>query len=296
MDLNNTGVEYKYLLANDKDRQYGLAVNTVGFQTIPHDSPYPLANHPEGYFFNAKQGRILHEYQFIYITKGSGVLTLECSKSIPVSMGQIIVLFPGQWHSYSPVKSSGWNEYYIGFSGAIAENLVKNSFLSNENQVLNIGFNDELVGLFKRAIEIVRIDKMATQQHLLGIVMHMVGIIIYESQNKQIDAGYSTQIIENAKIIMNEHVFHTVHPEELAATLNINYTSFRKLFKLTTGFSPARFFLMLKIKKAKQLLMETSMSVKEIAYKLSFYSPESFIIAFKKSTGETPSKYRTGNR
>ena len=41
-DYNDLGVEFKYLIVNDMDRKYGLWVNTVGFQSIPPNSPYPL--------------------------------------------------------------------------------------------------------------------------------------------------------------------------------------------------------------------------------------------------------------
>ena len=50
---NSLGLEFKYLIVNDMDRKFGLWVNTVGYQSIPPDSPYPLKEHPSGYFFNA---------------------------------------------------------------------------------------------------------------------------------------------------------------------------------------------------------------------------------------------------
>ena len=66
---NSLGLEFKYLIVNDMDRKFGLWVNTVGYQSIPPDSPYPLKEHPSGYFFNAEKGRVLREYQLVYITK-----------------------------------------------------------------------------------------------------------------------------------------------------------------------------------------------------------------------------------
>lgn len=286
-----SNIEFKYLIVNESDKKFGITVNTVGFQSIHPNDPYPLKDHPEGYFFNATKGRILNEYQFVYITKGSGILRIETNKIIPISKGQIIVIFPGQWHSYCPTEELGWNEYYIGFCGEIIEKLVKNSFLSKENQLLDVGLNEELVRLFKRAIEIVKIDKTASQQYLLGIVMHMIGLILSEYQNKKLNDKY-LQIIENAKIIMNENIFSCIQINELADRFNISYSSFRKIFKEYTGFAPTKYFHELKIRKAKQLLLETSHSVKEISYMLNYYSPDSFNTYFKKVTDQTPSKYR----
>jgi hypothetical protein len=45
-NYNDLGVEFKYLIVNDMDQKYGLWVNTVGFQSIQPNSPYPLKDHP----------------------------------------------------------------------------------------------------------------------------------------------------------------------------------------------------------------------------------------------------------
>ena len=76
-NYNDLGIEFKYLIVNDMDRKFGLWVNSVGFQAIQPNSPYPLREHPSGYFFNAQKGRILREYQLVYITKGRGLFTSE---------------------------------------------------------------------------------------------------------------------------------------------------------------------------------------------------------------------------
>ena len=65
-----------------------------------------------------------------------------------------MVLFPGQWHTYSPQKDTGWNEYYIGFEGKIIDNIVSQGFLSRENQILDVGVNEDLENHFKTAIKI----------------------------------------------------------------------------------------------------------------------------------------------
>ena len=71
------------------------------------------------------------------------------------------------------------------------------------------------------------------------------------------------QKIEQAKIIMNENVAGNVNP---AMRLNISYSWFRRVFKEYTGYAPAKYFQELKLRKAKQLLVGTSQSVKEILF------------------------------
>ena len=295
-DYNDLGVEFKYLIVNDMDRKYGLWANTVGFQSIQPNSPYPLRDHPSGYFFNTQKGRVLREYQFVYITKGRGVFASENTPEKPLCRGRLIVLFPGQWHTYHPYRQTGWNEYYIGFEGPVIDNLMKNGFLSKDNQVLEVGLNEELVSLFSRALEIAEADKISSQQYLAGIVLHMMGMILSVSKNKIFEIGDIDQKIEQAKIILNENVFNNIDPEELAMRLNISYSWFRKVFRDYTGYAPAKYFQELKLRKAKQLLLSTSQSVKEISFMLAYKSTEHFFASFKKRTGFTPLEYRSFGR
>ena len=188
-NYNDLGVEFKYLIVNDMDQKFGLWVNTVGFQSIQPDSPYPLKDHPSGYFFNAQKGRVLREYQLVYITKGRGLFSSETTPEKQVCKGRLMVLFPGQWHTYHPYRQTGWNEYYIGFEGPVIDNLVKGGFLSKDNQVLEVGLNEELVSLFSRALEIAEADKISSQQYLGGIVLHIVGMILSISKNKIFEVG-----------------------------------------------------------------------------------------------------------
>ena len=127
---NGLGVEFKYLIVNDMDRKFGLWVNTVGYQSIPPDSPYPLKEH-------------------------------SVSK-----------------------KQDFWNEW-------------------------------------------CRSEDWTGQDY---------------------------------------NVAGNVNPEELAMRLNISYSWFRRVFKEYTGYAPAKYFQELKLRKAKQLLVGTSQSVKEILF------------------------------
>ena len=293
---NDTGMELKYLIVNDKDRSFGLSINTVGYQSIRPNSPYPVRNHPTGYFFNAQKGRVLREYQLLYITKGQGSFASDDTPDRQVGKGHLIVLFPGQWHTYKPASATGWNEYYIGFEGTMADQLVRNSFLTKDNQVLDIGLNEELAMLFSRALEVAEEDKTASQQYLAGIVLHMIGLVLSVSRNNVFEKDNVSEKMEQAKIIMNENLCREIDPEQLAARLNLSYSWFRKAFKDYTGYAPAKYFQELKMRKAKQLLVGSTHSVKEICFMLGYTSTEHFSNLFKKHAGITPLKYRAFGR
>ena len=151
MRYNDLGVDFKYLLVSEKDKKFGLTINNVGFQPVPPNTVYPSPDHPKSYYFSPNKGRVLSEYQFVYISKGSGIFNSDTTKKVNITKGQVIILFPGQWHTYSPKKDTGWNEYYIGFEGKIIDEIAANGFISPTNQVQDVGINEDLVNLFSTA-------------------------------------------------------------------------------------------------------------------------------------------------
>lgn len=284
---------HKYLIANDADALWGLNVTTIGAQSIPHDGEYPPKDHPTPYWFDATTGRILHEYQLIYLIKGQGTFHSASIPPQPISAGSILLLFPGEWHTFYPKKNTGWDTYWIGFNGANMHALTNNHFFSRSQPIIDIGFNEQLITLFEQGIEIANTQKPAFQPMLAGITQMMLSAIFYSDRNNAFRDKDIITKINQARIIMRNNAQQISDPEQIAAQLNMSYSWFRRVFKQYTGFSPAQYQLEIKLQKAKELLAGTAMPVKEIAYELNFQSASHFVSFFKTRTGVSPGSYRT---
>ena len=129
------------------------------------------------------------------------------------------------------------------------------------------------------------------QALLTGTLMHIIGIVY--SINKNQDYGNaSMQKIQEACIRMRENIYDKFTPEEIAQSLNMSYSNFRKSFKQCTGVAPHQYLLQLKLSKTKDLLSNTDMSIQEIAMKLNFESADYFSYFFRSKTGINPISYR----
>lgn len=282
-----------YLVTNEEDDLWGLTVTTVGHQEIKSNEKYPPQSHPTGYFFNVEKGRILNEFQLLYITNGNGVFTFGNNKqSELISEGKMFFLMPGVWHTYKPIENSGWNEYWIGFKGDIIQKIVAEGFFLNRAPVFNIGLNERIIDLYLKAIEIANEERAGFQQALSGIVMHILGLMYYRDKTRDFEDIDLIKKINKSKIIMRENVYKNIYAEDIAKQLNISYSGFRRAFKELTGTSPSKYMLELKINEAKLLLSTTNQTIKEISYNLNFENPEYFPVFFKKRTGQTPGEYR----
>ena len=92
-----------------------------------------------------------------------------------------------------------------------------------------------------------------------------------------------------------ENVHKNISQEEIAQNIGLGYSLYRKKFKEYTGVSPAQYQIQLKVSRAKDLLIRSNQSLKEIAFALGFESPDYFCRLFKQKTGITPSEFREKN-
>ncbi|VVP77617.1 HTH-type transcriptional activator RhaR [Pseudomonas fluorescens] len=79
---------------------------------------------------------------------------------------------------------------------------------------------------------------------------------------------------------------------DLAAEAGMSEYHFSRLFKRATGLSPSRYFIRLRMTKARQLLIETDMSIIDAGLEVGYSSASHFSQAFKREVGVPPSHYR----
>ena len=78
----------------------------------------------------------------------------------------------------------------------------------------------------------------------------------------------------------------------LAQVVGMNAQYFANAFRLTTGFTPHRYVSHRRIGRAQQLLVDTKLSLTEIAYQCGFKSQSQFTTLFRQFTGMTPGRFR----
>jgi AraC-like DNA-binding protein len=83
---------------------------------------------------------------------------------------------------------------------------------------------------------------------------------------------------------------------EIADELHISSSHLRHLFKKEVGMAPAHYVKVLRLQKAKELLENTFLSVKEVMAAVGFSDLSHFVRAYKAQYGVTPSQTRSASR
>ena len=99
-------------------------------------------------------------------------------------------------------------------------------------------------------------------------------------------------IISHAIRYIDQHLFDQISVRQIAEHVCLSTSHFSRLFRSATGFSPHEYIMLHRIDEAKALLQSTSLSVKEIAFRVGYRSEVNFIIAFTDKTGLSPTQFR----
>lgn len=282
---------FSYLTHTARDEAWGIFSTTVGaVEVLPGEEyPYRASQHPPTYTQNWALGRILNEFQLVYIAGGRGKFRHE-NDECELQAGDLITLYPGIKHWYKPAPESGWTEYWVGFDGEIPRHLMTKGFLDISRSVSHPGRKSVFISLFNDILDLAKEEHPGYQQLIGSHVMELIALMRYTEEESAADAR-TRELVDQVKFVFQENIFNSLDVEELARSLGQNYKTFREEFKNYTGLSPYQYFLQMKINKAKELLSEGIYSVKEVSYKLAFQNPYYFSRLFKKKTGVSPSQW-----
>lgn len=283
---------FKYFPVSDDDFDWGVFIENIGKSIVPSDVDYPLPGHPDTYYFTWDKGRYLSNYQLILITEGQGVFESTASGSLHVKPGTVILLFPNQWHRYKPSRKTGWKEYWIGFGGALAHNLVRNNLFTEKSPLIMVKNPYYFEQSFETAINYSIEEKPGFQQIVVGHLFQIFGHLISMVKSKSRQSDSYIQQINKAREIMQDKASDNVDLQDVANELNVDYAIFRKKFKEFTGMSPKQYQIQLKLNHAKSLLLGSDLPVKFIAFESGYESIYHFSKIFKEKTGYSPSEFR----
>jgi AraC family transcriptional regulator len=78
----------------------------------------------------------------------------------------------------------------------------------------------------------------------------------------------------------------------LAMAAGMSDFHFSRLFRRATGLSPSLYFIQMRMNAARLLLLESTLSIVDIALEVGYGSPSHFSQVFRRHTGVTPREYR----
>ena len=157
-----------------------------------------------------------------------------------------------------------------------------------EHQVIPLDDPKECLREFENIKELWNLG--ADRLQIMGAFYRLLAAVSKAPENKRNPLAAVVEYME--KNLKDPKISN----EQLAQLLGISEVYLRKLFRAAYDTTPKQYLLELRIRKAKQLLVESPFSVSAVAEECGFSSVYHFCRAFRQRTGDTPTDYALRNK
>ena len=168
---------------------------------------------------------------------------------------------------------------------------------------------DRLASLFERPRLLVMDDEMQTliqlcsrqmqgeaqddavERHFAAGIMHCLGRRIERPESRRIKVhALDMRALDR---FIDRHLQDKLTITDLACEVCLSPSHFHELFRDATGLSPHQYLIRKRLAKARELLLETQLSLADISYQVGFSSQSALTGAFRKYYQVTPAALRT---
>ena len=262
-----------------------MAINPLCRDCLPHGvGYYPNA---AGHHMGRREPR---DYLVIYCLSGSGVAK-RSGRRIPVQAGDVVLLHPGERHSYHADRDNPWSIYWAHMGGSAVDHFFEAIADGASSFVVPVGLHSRLTADLDLLLTVSHRFKshhLVYAANLLKSILSFMALV--HRQHRHRSAALD---IDRVQAWLQSHVHDRVSLDALVtATSSISRYHFIREYRRQTGQTPMQSFQQLKINRACYLLDITDWSVAAIANDLGYDDPYYFSRLFKKVTGMPPSDYR----
>lgn len=188
--------------------------------------------------------------------------------------------FMNELHGLSMAVLSGGDDVQIAAESYYAVALLLHA------QLNRLGLRDPLF----ESEKLLRLERQDSMKDAF-LYLEQIAERIFEFKRMG-ERDKTTHVIDRICQYIEEHLDEDVSLVHLAEIHFFNPSYLSRLFKQERGINLSEYIEKCRIRRAKQLLMEGHLKVRDVAAMVGYDAAHSFTRFFKKATGLTPQEYR----
>ncbi|NEW06729.1 AraC family transcriptional regulator [Paenibacillus sp. SYP-B3998] len=230
------------------------------------------------------------KWAFLYIVGGSGTFQVNDSPNQKVTSGSLCLMRPGATYNYGPHPDGFWDEYYITFEGSRVGEWVDN-WLVQIDHIKQIGHED--ITQLNRIERIFMLMESGIPSNIDRAAL-LLETLLFEFMLKAHVPPENTKTQQIISIMddIGDSLYQSFDAQETAKRHHISISTLRRIVSEYTGYPLNEYIHRLKIADAKNVLLNTDDTVKEIADALGYKDVFYFSRLFKKYVGVSPLLFR----
>ena len=249
---------------------------------------------------NEETGDIPHkneynDYHLIVLAKGALILSNKNGMRYEMHEGDVAIIRPDV--ETVTLKRGVREDYWMNFYGV--DEIMKQLNLDQSNEMIfhfKQSTISRLIGIFNELITEIQLQQFGYEIFSREKLLQLLLVISRSAHNDKMISGNNIDKIKPALIEMNNNYQKTKPVKYYADLCNMSQSSFMHTFSRLMKTTPIKFINSLKLANAKSLLLDSTLTISEIADMLGFSSPLYFSDLFFKEFHIRPTDYRKTNR
>jgi len=176
-------------------------------------------------------------------------------------------------------------------NASILENMIRNHYIFLHKETppeMTVEMHmilKEIISYSKKGV----MQKLFFEAKIIKLLM-----LVFEQFNEKDAVHTSSPISSKVRKFIDENYHKNIRAEELGNLMGVSQNRIRKAFKEQYHITAAHYILELRMLKARKMIIDENIMIKEIAIECGYEYVQNFTRAFKKKFGVSPENMRNG--
>ena len=227
---------------------------------------------------------IREHYLVHYVRKGQGYFTCG-GKTYTVTQGQCFLISPREITYYIADKNDPWHYTWLAFYGDFASVFMKAAGYDTDNPIID---SPGIGKVFRNIHEKVLSEEKITQFWLLS------SLYAFFDSLPTLDTAETRgeKYINKVKAYVSAAYATSLSVEQLASYCGLDRRYLGRVFKEGTGHTLQQYLMSVRMEKARALLLNSTLSIGDVARSVGYYDVFNFSKMFKQKYGLSPALFR----
>ena len=273
--------QFKLSYKIEEKKTVSLAVLSVGRQKCP-----------PGYAWGPG---VRDHYLIHYISGGQGLFRTEGAEH-RLTAGDVFLMRPDTAAEYSADAEDPWTYEWVGFSGTDAGQILASTDFSENRSVIHAFSAGAELRQHLRRINDAFGNTYSHAIRMTGELYLALHTLVEHAERPAPESWDNAYAVNRAVDYIDARYSYPISVEEIAAYAGVSRSTLFRHFRKLLGVSPIEYLEEYRIRRARELLLSTDLTVAAISVSTGYDNGLYFSKAFKKSVGMTPTAYRAGHR